>query len=47
MVLGALATAAIIIVGIVYYSRPRSKTTGNGRGDLEVIKSHKILTDVI
>ena len=47
LVLGALATAAIVIVGIVYYSRPRPKTTGNGQDEEKAIKSHKILTDVI
>ena len=46
MVIAALATAAIIFVGIVYYSRPRPKSlNGVMRNDEEkILKSHKIFT---
>lgn len=44
LVLAALASAAIVIVGIIYYSRPRPKIDDNGRGDEKMLKSHKILT---
>ena len=46
MVIAALATAAIIFVGIVYYSRPRAKSlNGVMRNDEEkILKSHKIFT---
>jgi hypothetical protein len=46
MVIGALATAAILFVTIIYYSRPRSKfiTAEPREHEKEIIKSHKILT---
>ena len=45
MVIGALATSAIIFVGLVYYSRPRTKMLNETRADEDsIIKSHKILT---
>lgn len=46
IVIGALATAAILFVGIVYYSRPRTRML-NGMMQQEeekIIKSHKILS---
>ena len=46
LVMGALATASLLFVTIVYYSRPRSRyitpEPAEPRG--EIIKSHKILT---
>ena len=46
LVIGALATAAIIFVGIVYYSRPRARILNGAmmNGEEKMIKSHKILT---
>ena len=46
MVIGALATAALLFVTVIYYSRPKSKfVTAEARGQKEeIIKSHKILT---
>lgn len=46
MVIGALATAALLFVSIVYYSRPKSKysTTEGSVNENEIIKTHKILT---
>jgi UDP-N-acetylmuramyl pentapeptide phosphotransferase/UDP-N-acetylglucosamine-1-phosphate transferase len=49
MVIGALATAALLFVTVIYYSRPRQRfvtagaeVTTEHKG--EIIKSHKILT---
>src|SRR5437868_745871 len=44
-VVGALATAAVLFVSVVYYSRPKQKlvTTEINPGE-NIIKSHKILT---
>lgn len=46
MVILALSVAAIILVSIVYYSRPKAKVVGaNGQIKKQsIIKSHKILT---
>ena len=45
MVMGALATAALLFVTVIYYSRPRSKfITSSPDEHEEIIKSHKILT---
>ena len=45
-VVGALATAAVLFVSVIYYSRPKPKLISSdslGTGD-KIIKSHKILT---
>ena len=45
IVIAALATTAILVVGIIYYSRPRSKMISVPLPEEDsVIKSHKILT---
>jgi UDP-N-acetylmuramyl pentapeptide phosphotransferase/UDP-N-acetylglucosamine-1-phosphate transferase len=45
MVVLALATAAVIFVGIVYYSKPKPKLASTETREQEqIIKSHKILT---
>lgn len=46
MVIGALATAALLFVSVIYYSRPKSKyvTTESRVNEDEIIKTHKILT---
>ena len=44
MVVLALATAAVIFVGIVYYSRPKPKLANTEAMEEQIIKSHKILT---
>lgn len=46
MVIGALATASLLFVTVIYYSRPRSKfiTAEIREDEKEIIKSHKILT---
>jgi UDP-N-acetylmuramyl pentapeptide phosphotransferase/UDP-N-acetylglucosamine-1-phosphate transferase len=46
MVIGALATAALLFVTIIYYSRPRTKYVAPeaAKSKSEIIKSHKILT---
>lgn len=47
IVIGALATAALLFVTIIYYSRPRSKYITKAPAiehKDEIIKSHKILT---
>lgn len=46
VVIGALATAALLFVTVIYYSRPKSKfVTSEAREQKEeFIKSHKILT---
>lgn len=45
LVIAALASAAVIFVAIVYYSRPKLKTSEvESLSDENVIKSHKILT---
>lgn len=45
-VVGALATAAVLFVSIVYYSRPKQKLLSSDALSTEqkIIKSHKILT---
>jgi UDP-GlcNAc:undecaprenyl-phosphate GlcNAc-1-phosphate transferase len=43
MVVLSLATAAVIFVGIVYYSRPKPKLVSENTKE-DIIKSHKILT---
>ena len=45
-VVGALATAAILFVGVVYYSRPKPKLIASETVNSEekIIKSHKILS---
>lgn len=46
MVMGALATAALLFVTVIYYSRPKTKfVNAEAREhEEEIIKSHKILT---
>lgn len=46
LVIGALATAGILFVSIIYYSRPKSKfaVPEDRVEDENIIKSHKILT---
>jgi UDP-N-acetylmuramyl pentapeptide phosphotransferase/UDP-N-acetylglucosamine-1-phosphate transferase len=46
MVIGALATAALLFVTIIYYSRPRTKYVSPeaAKSKGEIMKSHKILT---
>src|SRR5688572_2588258 len=47
LVVGALASAAVLFVGIVYYSRPKSKLIHptNGRAkEKEIAKAHKIFS---
>jgi len=46
MVIGALATAALLFVTVIYYSRPKPKyiNVENSQHNGEIIKSHKILT---
>ena len=45
MVIASLATAAIVFVGIIYYSRPKTRIHSEKRSDENAIhKSHKILT---
>ncbi len=46
MVIGALATAAILFVTVIYYSRPRSRYVHPQPAEHkeEILKSHKILT---
>jgi len=45
MVIGALATAALLFVTIIYYSRPKQKFATEVREhEGEILKSHKILT---
>ena len=45
MVIGALATAALLFVTIIYYSRPKPKFVTEVREhEGEILKSHKILT---
>ena len=45
LVVLALATAAVVFVGIVYYSRPKPKLVSvETREEEQIIKSHKILT---
>lgn len=45
MVIGALATAALLFVTIIYYSRPKPKFAAEVREhEGEILKSHKILT---
>lgn len=46
MVIGALATAALLFVTVIYYSRPKPKYIGEEAMEHkeEIIKSHKILT---
>ena len=45
MVIGALATAALLFVTIIYYSRPKPKFATEAREhEGEILKSHKILT---
>ncbi len=45
MVIAALATAALLFITIIYYSRPKSKyITSEAREHEDIIKSHKILS---
>ncbi len=47
MVIAALASAAVILVGIIYYSRPRTKIIPARSGiakEEDIIKTHTILT---
>ena len=46
MVIAALATAALLFVTVVYYSRPKARFVDNHahEQEKEMIKSHKILT---
>ena len=46
MVMAALATASLLFVTVIYYSRPKTKfvTTEAREQEGEIIKSHKILT---
>ncbi|MDQ6757786.1 MAG: undecaprenyl/decaprenyl-phosphate alpha-N-acetylglucosaminyl 1-phosphate transferase [Bacteroidota bacterium] len=46
MVIAALATAAILFISVIYYSRPKSKfiSAESREHEEEIIKSHKILT---
>ena len=45
MVVLSLATAAVVFVGVVYYSRPKTKLVSiENNKEEKIIKSHKILT---
>jgi UDP-N-acetylmuramyl pentapeptide phosphotransferase/UDP-N-acetylglucosamine-1-phosphate transferase len=45
IVIGALATAALLFVTVVYYSRPKPRYAAEAREhEKEILKSHKILT---
>ncbi|HUS01494.1 MAG TPA: MraY family glycosyltransferase [Chitinophagaceae bacterium] len=45
IVIGALATAALLFVTVVYYSRPKQRFAAEAREhEGDIIKSHKILT---
>ncbi|MEP6616890.1 MAG: MraY family glycosyltransferase [Ginsengibacter sp.] len=45
-VVAALATAAVVFVSVIYYSRPKQKLISSSHinGEESIIKSHKILT---